>query len=127
MSHSRNRNRNRRKRATAPAIASAAPAEEGKVYSKSQAVAQILAALDGYSNAAAFLGDDSPLISSGTFRRSGLTDRTELLTVTYRENWIAKRIIDMPSEDMTRAWYRPTCSLPEDVIDDMLLQTAAFS
>jgi hypothetical protein len=39
--------------------------------------------------------------------------------VTYRENWIAKRIIDMPSEDMTRAWYRPTCSLPEDVIDEI--------
>ena len=129
MSRSRNRSRCRRKRTAvsaapvtlqaAPAdVPAAAPAEEGKVFTRPQAVAQILAALDGYSNAAAFLGDDSPLISSGTFRRSGLTDRTELLTVTYRENWIAKRIIDMPSEDMTRAWYRPTCSLPEDVIDD---------
>ena len=62
-------------------------------------------ALDGYSNAAAFLGDDFPLLASGTFRRSGLTSNTELLTVTYRENWLAKRIIDMPCEDMTRAWY----------------------
>ena len=64
----------------------------------------LLSALDGYSNAAAFLGEDSPLIASGTFRRSGLTSQTELLTVTYRESWLAKRIIDMPSEDMTRAW-----------------------
>ena len=24
----------------------------------------------------------------------------------YRESWLTKRIIDMPSEDMTRAWYR---------------------
>lgn len=28
------------------------------------------------------------------------------LTWLYRRSWLAKRIIDMPSEDMTRAWYR---------------------
>lgn len=61
---------------------------------------------DGYSNAAAFLGSDSPLLSSGTFIRSGLTSDPELLTAMYRENWLTMRIIDMPSEDMTRAWYR---------------------
>ena len=61
---------------------------------------------DGYSNAAAFLGEASPLLASGTFLRSGLTADTELLTVLYRDSWLAKRIIDMPSEDMTRAWYR---------------------
>ena len=73
----------------------------------------VLSALDGYSNALAFLGEDSPLISAGTFHRSGLTAQTELLTVTYRENWLAKRIIDMPCEDMTRAWYRLSTGLPE--------------
>ena len=60
----------------------------------------------GYSNAAAFLGEDSPLFSSGTFLRSGLTSDPELLTAMYRESWLAMRIIDMPCEDMTRAWYR---------------------
>ena len=60
---------------------------------------------DGYSNAAAFLGEQSPLLSSGTFLRSGLTSDPELLTAMYRESWITMRIIDMPSEDMTRAWY----------------------
>lgn len=69
---------------------------------------------DGYSNAAAFLGEASPLISSGTFQRSFLTQNTELLTAMYRESWIAMRIIDMPSEDMTRAWYKPATSLDED-------------
>ena len=63
-------------------------------------------AFDGYSNAAAFLGSDSPLLSSGTFLRSGLTSDPDLLTAMYRENWLTMRIIDMPSEDMTRAWYR---------------------
>ena len=76
----------------------------------------LLSAFDGYSNAAAFLGEESPLISSGTFRRSGLTSNLELLTTAYRENWVAKRIIDMPCEDMTRAWYRLSTSLPEEEI-----------
>ena len=86
---SRGRNKN-----TAPV---SVPASE-KSISKPEAVAAILSALDGYSNAAAFLGDQSPLIASGTFHRSNLTSRSELLTVTYRESWLAKRIIDMPSD-----------------------------
>lgn len=65
-------------------------------------------AADGYSNAAAFLGEDSPLLSAGTFLRSGLTSDPERLTAMYRESWLTMRIIDMPSEDMTRAWYRLT-------------------
>ena len=71
---------------------------------------------DGYSNAAAFLGEDSPLLSSGTFLRSGLTSDPELLTAMYRESWLTKRIIDTPSEDMTRAWYTLSSSVePEDI------------
>ncbi len=72
-----------------------------------------LLAQDGYANAAAFLGEASPLLSSGTFLRSDLTSDPELLTVLYRESWLTMRIIDMPSEDMTRAWYRLSTALPE--------------
>ena len=78
-----------------------------------------MAALDGYANAAAFLGEDSPLLSSGTFRRSGITSQTELLTTAYRESWLAKRIIDMPSEDMTRAWYRLSTGMAEEDLQDL--------
>ena len=113
---SRKRNRTRYKNRT-PAPAPAP--QQGSPLTKPQAVAQILSALDGYSNAAAFLGEDSPLLASGTFRRSGLTSNTELLTVTYRENWLAKRIIDMPSEDMTRAWYTLATALPENALHDI--------
>ena len=71
---------------------------------------------DGYYNAAAFLGEDSPLLASGTFLRSGLTSDPELLTAMYRESWLTKRIIDTPSEDMTRAWYRLSSSVnPEEI------------
>ncbi len=74
----------------------------------------LLSALDGYANASAFLGEDSQLLSAGTFKRTGLTTQTQLLTTAYRENWLAKRIIDMPSEDMTRAWYKLSTGQPEE-------------
>lgn len=70
----------------------------------------------GYSNAAAFLGEESPLLSAGTFIRSGLTSDPELLTAMYRESWLTMRIIDTPSEDMTRAWYRLSTALDEDAL-----------
>ncbi len=78
-----------------------------------------VSAADGYANAAAFLGDDSELLSAGTFQRSNLTSDSELLTTAYRESWIVKRIIDMPSEDMTRAWYRLSTGLRPDAIHDL--------
>ena len=129
---SRNRNRTRySKKAAAPAGKPAQPAAQEKTagtqLTRPQAVAQILSALDGYSNAAAFLGEDSLLLSSGTFHRSGLTSQTELLTVTYRESWLAKRIIDMPSEDMTRAWYSLATPLPENALHDIYRLEAKHS
>ena len=68
-------------------------------------------AADWYANPAAFLGEASPLAAAGTFLRSGLSSDPELLTVMYRESWLTMRIIDMPSEDMTRAWYRLSAAL----------------
>ena len=90
-----------------------------QAITRTQAEGVLLAALDGYSNAAAFLGDDSTLLSAGTFVRSELTAQQELLTTTYRVSWLAKRIIDMPSEDMTRAWYSPNTSLSQDALNDL--------
>ena len=105
---SRNRNRHNRNKGN---NISGRGAQRSVIF-KAQAEAALLAAMDGYSNAAAFLGESSPLMASGTFIRSGLTMQSELLTTTYRVSWLAKRIIDMPSEDMTRAWYKLTTSLP---------------
>ena len=78
---------------------------------------RIAPAKDGYSNPAAFLGEDSPLLKSGTFLRSNLTSDPDLLTTLYRESWLTMRIIDMPSEDMTRAWYRFCAPLPEEDVE----------
>ena len=75
------------------------------------------AAADAYSNPAAFLGEASPLLSAGTFIRSGLTGNAELLTAMYRESWLTMRIIDMPSEDATRSWYRFSAPFPEEDLE----------
>ena len=81
--------------------------------------AECLPGLDGYSNAAAGLGEASPLTAAATFVRSGLTRDTEKLTAAYRGNYIAKRIIDGPSEDATREWY--TLSVPSMGEEDLRL------
>ena len=72
--------------------------------------------LDSYTNPLASLGSASPLLASGTYVRSFISTNFDLLTTLYRENWIAKKIIDMPSEDMTRAWYSLAASVPEDAL-----------
>lgn len=82
-------------------------------------IALLLQALDGYSNAAAFLGDDSALLSSGTFVQNYLTRDLQKLTAMYRSNWICKRIIDMPVEDATRAWYTLDSSLTQEELDEI--------
>jgi len=82
---------------------------------------------DGYANALAFLGESSPLLSGGVFERSELTRQTELLTAAYRESWLAKRIIDMPSDDMTRAWYTLSANLPEADLRRLKLLEARHS
>ena len=76
-----------------------------------------LLAWDGFANPVSFLGESSALFSAGTFVRSGLTQDPEKLTTLYRESWLAKKIIDMPAEDMTRAWYTLSADLPEEDMD----------
>ena len=73
--------------------------------------------MDGFVNTAAFLGEASPLMAASTFQRSNLTATPERLTVMYRESWLAMRIIDMPSEDMTRSWYRLSTKMDDDELD----------
>lgn len=102
-------------------------ANRNNQFSFSKQEKTLLSALDGYSNAAAFLGEDSPLLSAGTFRMKGLTAQTKLLTAAYRENWLAKRIIDMPTEDMTRAWYKLSTSQPEERLHQLARLEARHS
>ena len=81
--------------------------------------ARSLNAMDGYGNMAAKLGAYSPLLYNGVFLPNFVTRDTEELTNAYRTNWLAKKIIDMPAEDMTRAWYSLSTSLPKEDIQDL--------
>ena len=82
-------------------------------------ISEGIRAADGYANAAAFLGDDSEVLSAGTFNRSNLTADTELLTTAYRESWLVKRIIDMPCEDMTRAWFTLSTGMRSEAVHEL--------
>ena len=73
-------------------------------------------ARDGYVNLPARLGGASTLLGAGTYERS-FPFNPALLTSLYRESWIAKRIIDMPGEDMTRGWY--TLPLEEKQMEEL--------
>ena len=73
-------------------------------------------ARDGYVNLPARLGGASTLLGAGTYERS-FPFNPALLTSLYRESWIAKRIIDMPGEDMTRGWY--TLPLEERKLEEL--------
>ena len=82
---------------------------------------------DGYGNSAAFLGDDSPIMAASNYQRSNLTQNLQTLTVMYRESWLAMRIIDMPCDDMTRAWYRLSTDMEDDDINIMRRAEAKHS
>ncbi len=81
--------------------------------------ARSLNALDGYGNMSAKLGAYSPLLYNSVFLPNFITRDSEELTNAYRTNWLAKKIIDMPAEDMTRAWYSLSTSLPKKDIQDL--------
>ena len=80
---------------------------------------------DGFGNHFSNTGIDSPLMAGGRFVRSNHTN--EELTITYRENWAVRRIIDTPAEDMTREWYSLATALPENAMDDIYRLEAQHS
>ena len=78
-----------------------------------------LSAMDGFINSLGYLGERSDLQKANDYERHSITRDYELLTTLYRENWIAKRIIDTPCEDMTRAWYTISSAVEQDMLDDL--------
>ncbi len=80
---------------------------------------EIRRAVDGFINTLAYLGEASELNKANDYERHSITHDYETLTVMYRENWLAKRIIDTPCEDMTRAWYTVSSELEQDKLDEL--------
>ena len=76
-------------------------------------------AKDGYVNSLAYLGEASPLSQANDYERHSISNDFNLLTILYRENWLAARIIDTPCEDMTRSWYSVSSELEQDKLDEL--------
>lgn len=83
---------------------------------KKQSMVQAMAR-DAYTNSLAYLGRASELEKANEYTRTSPASNIETLSVLYRENWIAKRIIDTPCEDMTRKWYDIETKVPQDKMD----------
>ncbi|WP_186247369.1 DUF1073 domain-containing protein [Burkholderia gladioli] len=60
---------------------------------------------DALSNLVAGMMTSRDKRTHSKFRRGDIIDREEL-TVMYRHNWLARKIVDAPAEDMTREWLR---------------------
>jgi len=76
-------------------------------------------AQDGYINSLAYLGEASPLSQANEYERHSISNDYNLLTVMYRENWLAARIIDTPCEDMTRSWYSISSEIDQSRLDEL--------
>jgi phage-related protein (TIGR01555 family) len=74
-------------------------------------------ALDYFTNALARLGYGTPsLPESRAYNLVRLSNNYLLLLTLYRNHWIARRIVDLPAIDMTRAWPKLKSDLsPEEI------------
>lgn len=66
-------------------------------------------AMDAFSNIAARLGFGSNnLLEGTTYPLTRLSFNYILMQALYRSNWIIRKVIDLPAEDMTKAWMTLT-------------------
>lgn len=72
---------------------------------------------DSYSNPGAKLGVGQPnLMNMAQYPIERISRDWQLMTSLYRNDWICKRIIDTPAEDMTRAWVKINSQLDPDLL-----------
>lgn len=75
------------------------------------------AAFDYFSNALARTGYGTPSLPEATsYELERLSNNYWLMVTLYRNHWIARRVVDLPAQDMTRAWPKLTCDIsPDDI------------
>lgn len=74
-------------------------------------------ALDYFSNPAARMGWGTPSLPEATeYTMVRLSNNYWLMLTLYRNHWIARRVVDLPAQDMTRAWAHLSCDVsPDDI------------
>lgn len=71
-------------------------------------ITNVRAAMDGLQNVMSGLGTDKMKRSYNRFVYSAFNDLASL-DAAYQTNWIARKIVDIPAEDMTREWRTIKC------------------
>jgi phage-related protein (TIGR01555 family) len=77
-------------------------------------MSDIKQAADGLVNVASGLGTERAKRSHNTFQYS-LLNNWQQLDAAYQTNWLARQIVDVPAEDMTREWRTIKCEAADDI------------
>lgn len=74
--------------------------------------------IDAFVNQLARIGYGTPSLAEGAdYVNTRLTRNFQLLTTLYRSNWIARKIIDCPAEDMVKNGWQLACQVSPKAID----------
>ena len=75
-----------------------------------------LQATDAFANALGRMGAGSPSLAEGTeYPLIRISNDYQLMLSLYRNHWIARKIVDVPAQDMIKAWPRISSVItPED-------------
>jgi phage-related protein (TIGR01555 family) len=72
-------------------------------------------ATDAYSNQAARLGFGTPSLTEGSeYPLTRFSNNYQALLSLYRESWICRRVVEVPAQDMVKAWPTITSELTPD-------------
>ena len=104
------------RKSRAPAKARA-PVRRGKAADKKNGNGLHSAAFDYFTNILSRTGYGTPsLAESSSYEMVRLSNNYWLMLTLYRNHWLARRIVDLPAIDMTRAWPKVVCDKsPEDI------------
>ncbi len=77
-----------------------------------------MATADAFQNLLARTGAFTPNLMEGTnYFLQRLTQNYNLMTALYRNNWIARRVIDIVPKDMMKNWVRFSCEMTPEELD----------
>lgn len=107
-------NRRKRKKINSPIGSITGRIEPVKEYPKNSAGFT----MDMFVNAMARTGMPSQnLMNTTEYELTRITKNYQLLTTLYRENWLAKKIINTVPEDMCRNWFEITAEMTPENLD----------
>jgi phage-related protein (TIGR01555 family) len=90
------------------------------VVKRTQKPARRAAALDTFVNTLARMGLGMPNVQNAVgYPITRLTQDYVTLVSMYRNNWIVRKIVDVPAEDMTKAWINITSEMTPEMQDSI--------